>query len=287
MGFHFKTPSDWEIVRHSLYREEGEIEMVDRRRQRLSLTWKRWKKQPDMQATLDQVRENERITNPNRKVRILDGIGVWRGFSRGDLTRLMAWERQRKLWLDLVLLWPEEPDPDGEAAVAQSFEIGDEPPPARMTEAEVSRARPMRWRAFGIDMTVPPGWAFEEAEVQALLVKFQLHDARNPRRGLEVQRSAMADAWFDGNLETHIRTIAGPTRQIEFSGARYRGYDAVVGRSKEKTRIGTRLAIGPRDRTDLAWFDEDANAVYTVSTLARPRRALDPAEFSVEGYCTR
>lgn len=288
MGFRFETPAEWEIVRHNLQRGDGEIAMVDRRRQRLSFTWQRPKRQPDLQATLDRARENERINAPNRKVRTLDGVGIWRGFSRERVTRLMTWDRQRKLWLDLVLLWPEGmPDPETEARVARSFEVGPEPPGPRMTARQLVDSRPMRWRAFGIDMTVPAGWAFDEAEVKSLNVEWFLHDAERPRRALEVRRSAMADAWFDGNLETHIRTIAGARQVLRFSQRRYRGHDAVVAESEEPTKIGTRLVRGPRRRVDLAWFDEAANSVYTLSALARPKEPLEPDAFDVEGYCTR
>lgn len=287
MGFRYEAPSNWEIVVHSLRRDEGQIEMVDRRRQRVSFSWKRPKRQPDVQGTLDQVRENERLVAPNRKLRTLDTIGIWRGYARDDLTRLMSWDRERNLWLDMVLLWPEGRDADAEARVARSFEVGPEPPAAHMTARQVEKLTPMRWRAFGIDMTAPAGFAFDEAEVKALNVAFLLHDARRQNRGAQVRRSAMADAWFDGNLETHIKTLAGARQTIRFTKTRYRGHDAVRGESKEPTKIGTKIVRGPRDRVDLAWADEQANAVYSITTFSRSRRPLGPEEFLVEGYCTR
>jgi hypothetical protein len=61
----------------------------------------------------------------------------------------------------------------------------------------------------------------------------------------------------------------------------------VLGESTEPTRIGTKVFRGARQRKDLAWFDEQANSVYTISAFSIPRAPLEPDEFQVEGYCTR
>ena len=56
LGMRFRVPDEWEIVRHSSKRRTGTLMFVDRRRQRMQLSWTECRGEPDKVQLFNDLR---------------------------------------------------------------------------------------------------------------------------------------------------------------------------------------------------------------------------------------
>lgn len=288
MGFRLETPGEWEILRHAIRREQGRLVFVDRRRQRLQLSWARMNR-PDVSQVMTDYRNRDREENPDVRFEPIHSLNGWTGFHRKGLTRLALYEPARRLMIEMTIEWPGERDASIETGLTETFEALDEPPPIEPPDTEDEIAfEPSRWRAFGLDVTAPAGWSLTRTDIRPADTTLFFDDLNHSSRRAQVRRAGMIDAWFDGSLERFVRRYVGLGPEIEHEPVVLGERTGLLSRSVEKATKFKRLSGRAPVRRDLTWLDRDAAAVIAVTTWSvGEKHRADPLIFSACGVCTR
>jgi len=284
MGMALTTPLDWEIIRHSTDVSSGKLAWVDRRQQRLLLSWLSMPRRPDLKQALADYKAMDREDHESVSFTALRDYPGWLGYWRDGLTRLVRYERDRNMWIELAIPWPDGRDEAVEAELAERFELLAPPPPESADKQTVSKLRATRWRAFGLDTIAPGGWMLDKATVQPANIVFSFTDLADPRRAIDIKRIGMIDVWFSGDLRQFIRDQVGYGPEITFSEQHWNEMPAIAGESMYTESGWKHLAGGKRFRTDLAWVDRRAHSVVCLTSTAPPNDPVNPFEFLVEGY---
>lgn len=262
LGMRMVVPSEWEIVRHSVKTGKGRLVFVDRRQQRLQLSWVTPAGRPNLKQAMVDYRARDLAENPDTRFEDLPRTGRWRGFRRfrADvaLTRAGLFHSGLKRWVEAAIFWPAGPDRKLEKTLLEGFSIRD-----------VS-GKPTRLCAFGIDLKTPTGWALESAEVKPAAVKLGF---RSGAGELTVRRLGMLDTWFDGDLDAFLEKEVGSHNGVQMP-ANYNGHPARSLESRQaRNPLGRWLNLG-RVRSNLVWLCPVAHALFTVE-LTRPARQID------------
>jgi len=268
LGMRLAVPTDWEIVRHAVRPEKGRLVLVDRRRQRLQLSWVRTPTAPDLEQAMADYRSRDVEENPDRTFSPLASVGRWRGFRRHEeqavLTRAGQFDPRLRRWMEVVVEWP-----DGLEAILEEKVL-------RGSGAAEPDEHSAEWRAFGLDVRTPPTWVLQEATVKPADVRLAFRDGR---RDATVRRLGAPDAWYDGDLEEFLhKQVVGA--KVRASAREHNGHAACLGESRlARSRLGEWLGMG-RPRLDLVWLCPAAHAVFQVTTRARGP-AVPPEQFVV------
>lgn len=269
LGMRLRVPRRWEIVRHSVRPERGRLTLVDRRHQRLQLSWAALERPPDFRRTFSDYRAREQEKDERRRFVDLPARAGWRGFRRtgpGEaLSRAGRYLKELGRWVEIVLVWPDGVEPSLERRVLESF------------EAEVLNGKPIRWRAFGLDVKTPAGWTLVDATVKPADSQLAF---REGRRSGDVRRLGAADAWFDGNLSQWIQKEAG-SEQTSLSPAHVRGHDACLAEGFDERGLLPRLRWGRDRRLDLVWHCPNRQALFQVTTRGPAKSLVRPDAFVV------
>jgi hypothetical protein len=277
LGLRFKAPADWEIVRHSLSLERGSLGLVDRRRERMELFWTKLEHEPDLDHMLRDQESRELGAEPGATLGPLDAPRGWRGFCLTSpagqaLARAVFFDAPSARLLEAVIV------PGGSNArrltrrVLESITVG------RVEEST-------RSRAFGLDVTSPPGYRLTHATVKPADVSFEFRTQASGKKEpgpeeVSIRRMGMAEAWY-GDPEQIVRREAPRVRlraPIERPYGHHRAF------SVEGDEPGERLArlFGRgHGRRILIFCCPAENAVYRISTKSRDRRPVLPDEFRV------
>ena len=286
MGMRMLTPADWEILRHGLGREKGRLVFVDRRRQRLQVSWARMDR-PDLSRAMSDYQHLDRQQEEIRHFHAIGDLHDWTGFHRRGLTRLARWDADRRLTIEMAIAWPGQRDAAVESAIAEEFSIGLPPPPRELAKDEKPPAHPSRWRAFGLDATAPAGWTLSGADVRPADTTFRFHDLHDPTRRVHVRRVGMVAAWFDGSLEAFVRKSVGVGPEIRHQATTCGTRPALRSECVEKSTRFQRLARRAPVRRDLTWHEPASHAVLNVTSWSvGEKNAVDPMIFTVQGYST-
>ncbi len=269
LGMRFCVPPDWEIVRHSPSGKSGSLVFVDRRRQRMQLSWTECPSRPDTVRIFEDFRARDRAEVPDCTLGEIFKRKQWKGYRRGSdgnvLTRCGLYDRKNCRWVDLVLLWGSQPDEKLEAQILDSF----------CTHCPV--LRPMRWQAFRLDMESPPLWELETAEVKPGRVSMAF---RHKTARASVTRLGAPDAWFDGHVENFLRRQVGDV-EGRFGIRTKEGHEACTFVGKER-HFHLRWLVGRRHvRSDVAWHCPQCHAVFQVMTMAPGKVTVKPEDFTV------
>ena len=262
------APADWEIVRHSVRPERGRLALVDRRHQRMLLSWVACTS-PDLDQAFDDYRSRGREEDPEARFEDFTGPGRWRGLrrrgKRGVLTMTGQYDARLGRWIEMVLDWPDGFDAALERAVLQRFAVTDP-------------AGPARWRAFQINLESPREWRLSKADVRPADVTFTLVRGGDT---ITVRRAGMTEAWFGGDLESLVRLHVGDV-PMQTSERTVGGHAALFAESRERQPRLRSLLVRPQRRRDLAWMCPESHAVFEITTLTRGREPLDPETLRVE-----
>ena len=260
-GMSFSVPADWEIVKHAVNPENGRLVFVDRRHQRLVLSWVTNDGPLDTQRLLSDCRSREVVESPDSIFRDMAPVKQWRGYWWRDrestVTRAGYFDRVRSQWIEMVLAWPVNRDQDMEQEILSGFKAGG------------TGRGPARWRAFGIDITSPQGWRLSSATVKPadLRVGFAIEGGE-----AVVKRVKVPESWFHGDMEAYLRKQLKGTKPA-IAGRAYRNHIACLSQSREQG-FKRRWLIGDwRRRFDLAWVCERTKALYQITTTVRRTRA--------------
>jgi hypothetical protein len=255
LGMRMQVPDEWEIVRHSVSPQKGRLVFVDRREQRLQVSWLAAASRPDLERATSDYRSRDLEEDPGTRFEEL-ARGRWKGFrrlrGRTVLTRAGMYHEPSKRWLELVIFWPDGVDPEAERALLETF------------EAQESRGA-VRLSAFGIDLRAPEGWALEGTEVKPAAVTILLS---RPGAKMAVKRLGMVESWLKGDLEGFLRgQMRG--RDFECSPARRNGHAAQRAEGRQAGSKLSRLLGLTHPRADMAWVCPTSHALFQVTVEGR------------------
>lgn len=291
MGMRFIMPADWAIVRHSLKTDAGELHMVDRRRQRMVLTWIAQPTKPDLAHALSDHAEKARLEDEHVRIDPVafdpsgaEGWHAHRLTSReGALTRALRWLPTHRRWVELVLPWASTFSPrDGELQRQLLGRFVEAPTGNAITAFGLAAAPPAdeheAWTVTRIDAL--PG----ETTV-AMRRDGATRDERRRRAFAQVSRLSAASQWFDGDLRKALRKrlprwCDEPIRLTdEPSGQGQPGRKealAAISEARSPTSLLNRMLGRTEIRRDRLWLDEAADAVLHVRTLSPRRFPVEP-----------
>ena len=273
-GLALRVPSDWEIVRHGLSLAVGTLRFVDRRRERLSLSWAAVRSSPDLGRLL----EESTAGGPDSEAPRAFELDSWRGIVRetrsGIETRAVAHHAPTSRLLELVVSSP----PDELSLVGEIL---------GSLRARDTSAEGWRYRAFGLDVLTPGDFVLTSAPVAPCDVTFCFErPAKGRKRPLlrfSARRLGMAAAWFRGDfaqlLAAKVEGVEhGPLEAVSLNG---REAHASRGRCIEKRWV--RLFGRGREERALLWSAPDENAIYLLRSEGPVGAALDPRDFAAWG----
>ncbi len=269
-GMRFEVPDDWDIARHAVTVDTGTLAFVDRRHQRLTLSWVPCRAAPDVGRMLADCRTRDEQQKSAHAFAGLAPCPPWRGYRwrEGDraLSRAGRHDSVFGRWIEVVFVWPGERDDGLERRILERFSVVED-------ADELSRVR-----AFGMDVGAPPGWRLERALVHSGETVLRYRAGR--REEAEVRKVKAVDAWFDGDLGGYARRLHGGAR-VSAAHTRVNGH-AAAGVSGPEPRFNIRWLVGGRRvRQDLVWLCPAQNALHGVSVLRARKGQCVPDSFEV------
>ena len=268
-GIRIAHPSDWEPAYLSRLNEPMQCRFVDRRFERLQVTWQVLPREPDLPEMYRRLARHEgRKPSP-----ALKGVPEWTGLVRhegaGAVVHAGRFFRPGRWLVQVVMVWPEARDRELERAV---FE-GISPQPAGQVRD---------WEALGLSAAVPADFDLTEAGSKVGKVAW---DFKRPKRrwaGLSIERLAMPEAWLKGPLG---EWLAGeippgfrPRRETPVDCGGQGGTEIYSRRASPVTFL---LRTG-MSRLDRAWLCRNEARVYRVAYWDRAAGQIDwPAGLEV------
>jgi hypothetical protein len=282
MGLRLKVPDDWQVVRHGLSPQMGSLVVVDRRRQRLILSWTQCRSRPDLEQLLRDYRERVVADAQNAELGALSLARRWRTLKQTQpdaaqiISRGVCFDsRTSRLVEALIVTHADEPDDLGLVARL----LGEIAIVARGDEST-------RWRIFDIDVDTPPHFRLTKTNVKPadVTLTFRRIDADGGKptgQEASVRRLGMASAWHTGNLEQLIVRHAPKARFWRFEQLKQRGHQALLAAGIEPGPRLKRALRLLREQQVLAWRCRPENAIYELGTLSPQGQPLCPTDFRV------
>lgn len=270
-GLALRVPSDWEIVRHGLSPAVGTLRFVDRRRERLSLSWAVVRSSPDLGRLLEESTADAPELEAPRSFEFDQWRGVVQQTRAGTETRAVAHHVATARLLELVI--SSRPD---EVALAGEV-LGS-------LRARDSSDEGWRYRAFGLDVLTPGDFVLTSAPVAPCDVTFCFErPAKGRKRPLlrfSARRLGMAASWFGGDFAQLLAAKVdgvehGPLEAVSLNG---REAHASRGRCIEKRWV--RIVGRGREERALLWSAPEENAVYLLRSEGPIGAARDPRDFA-------
>ncbi|MBD3422530.1 MAG: hypothetical protein GF398_20635 [Chitinivibrionales bacterium] len=264
LGLYFHTPLEWEIVRHGSKQDLGRLVFIDRRNQRMQLTWTACSGKPDVTRIFEDYRSKDREQYPECELSKAFRVAKWYGYHRTVdskmVTRAAYFDKLYNRWLDVVLVWPDGYNQQTADLFFKSFKtVG-------------SRNGVMTWQAFETHFTVPAQWRLTSTEIIPARCTFTFEQDKDQ---LVVCRHAMAKAWFDGDLEKYVRSRSSYYRG-SYSIGSVNNHEAAIFRGNER-RLSIRWFAGNRYRRHaLSWYCKAQEIVYSIETRFVGRKPVDP-----------
>ncbi|MHB1158591.1 MAG: hypothetical protein ACYC26_17340 [Phycisphaerales bacterium] len=269
LGMRVDVPADWAMVRHSMKLTGGRLVWMDRRHQRMQLSWRACPSEPDVGQALSDYRGMDLSRDERSRFEALRGYGHWRGlrtFGERNLTRAASYLSAAGRWVEVVMEWPNGWDAEMERAVLESFALED------------GDAKPRHWRAFGMEMTVSAEWELLRVDARPADVSWMFSQHR---RELIVRKMGMLDTWYDQDARRFVRRQL-PDSTIDFKPTVMRWHEALLGESAEPMARIKRWMGGGRMRQDWVWHCESSDALWQVTVLHPHGGVIEPDEVRVD-----
>ena len=276
LGLEFRVPNDWQIVRHGIAVQRGSLTFVDRRRERLTLSWRDCQREPDLvRMVADQRKRDQSDAGGVR----FDALAVgprWHGYvcnepSRDPLARAVHYDATNHRLVELV-----------------STTGLDEPVRRILSELRLQAPCEGRRRliAFSLDLTLPEHFKLSSTKVLPADARLDFEFDRGKARRFgatqaSIRRMGMARAWYAGDARWLIRRESPKVSFASFSETRHDAHPAVVADGVEPDPRFLRLVGRGRRRRALVWQCEAENAVYHVMTVSPFARPVAPEAFAV------
>ncbi len=274
MGLRFEVPRHWEVLQHGSDPTRGRLILVDRRRQRMQLSWAKLDSRPDLEQAMADHRSRDMTEDADVELSEMLRPHGWIGYTRfseqGALTRLTRYEQELAYWVDLVISHPGRHDPALDEGLAGGF---DAPGPDE----------PVHWRAFGLDVRTSPEWKLSGTTINAgdATLRFAEKDGLSE---VAVRRLGMIDAWFLGDVQQWLRHHIGVMVEAEFTTVRMGNESAVKATSREPGTRWRRMLGKLRVRRDAAWACDTSKSLVCVTTWSPDAEPVEPHEFEVDTW---
>jgi hypothetical protein len=273
LGIRFQVPAEWEIVRHTLDVETGSVVLVDRREQRLTISWTRCANKPDLERLVGDYEKRELESSPDvERFSLRDWQGIYKRTER-SVVQAVTFDEPTSRLVEAVMVGRDRTEVEAWARkILPQLRV--------ISRAEVAR----RFCAFGLDVTAPVGYRPSSLKVlpAEVAIEFQRYDddAKEPTRDLvKVYRFGMADLWFVG--ARHALAQHEPARFLETQSVDYRGHSAECFDGMEKGPPLRRMFGRLRKARALCWHSKSENAVYAAVAYAASGEP-DPQAFRIE-----
>ena len=266
-GMEIGHPVDWELSLASSLDSPGRCSFSDRYYQRLDVQWRPLTYVPQMDRMLDKyrARKEKKTTFHDAPHLPAEWHGLARKTAKAWILHAGRFFRERRLLVEVTILWPDKRDKAAERAILASIAAQDPDAPART------------WRASGIEATISGDWELVSGSAQVGRVRWEFRPRkkrRGPRRAvLTVERIAAPRYWLDEPLRDWL------TDQLpQYSRTIHRGGVQVNAHPGEQLTSRTRIATLPslrgirRLRLDVAWQCPIEDRVYHVSYSEPSRR---------------
>lgn len=291
MGIRLRVPEDWQVVRHGLLPEAGSLTLLDRRRQRLELTWLTCKNRPDLgrlirdyqtQALVDLGPEG----GPGESMEPRSFGRGWRGFfqplcpseSRDAraLCRAVRFDERTSRLIEVSVSIDRNSAHDGRL-LAQLFQG---------VHVLATGKDCRRWQAFDLDVTTPPRCRLVKTKVNPADVQlgFCMADSapgKRTAREASLRRLGMARAWYSGNLRALVEHHAAGSVFTHWTEQSHQGCPALLAEGTEAGPRYRRLLGKLRQRRVLVWHCPAENAIYQLTTTSPVGDPLLPQDFEV------
>ena len=282
LGLRLLVPEQWQIVRHGLVSDAGTLVLVDRRHQRLNLSWTQCRNPPDLSRLVsDYLGKEADVEEAGPPERFRCGRH-WRGLRQrkpsGEvINRGVLYHAETSRLIELLVTLPPGTDEDQRLVdqILRSFRV--------TAGAEDCR----RWNAFDIALTTPPDFRLASSSVKPAdaTLRFVLVDAargKPTRTEATVRRLGMARSWYEGSLERMVRAHYPEQRFVESGEIRHQGSEGYFARGVEPGPPVKRMLRRLRERRVLCWHVPEQNAVYELATLSPQQQPVSPDDFRVE-----
>ena len=193
-----RLPRDWEMLQFSCNARTGRCAFADRYAFRFELSWRSVPGPPDVERMLSDYEAELARGGATRLHRVRHAS--WYGLEMEDgserSSRFGRYISNHGYLLEAVFPWPQRIDRDLSRAILDGME-------AETEDAHGFR----RWRAFGMDVLVPPELDLSSCIVLPAQAEMVFADKRR-RRELRVQRLGMVSEWLDGSAADWVRKNA-------------------------------------------------------------------------------
>ena len=284
LGLRMRVPKEWEIVRHSLSLENGNLVFVDRRRERMRVYWRDCRNAPDLARMLDDQRGKESLEHPGAKLRELNGHAGWQGFIREqDDERVLHAAHFDSSTMRLIEVIVTESGDEASSKSARARLLGN-----ICVTSRAERARD--FFAFGLGVTVPDGFRLTKASVKPADVAFEFAEfsgepARPSGVSAVVHRRGMAAAWAPDDKRALLARESPQFKLRDIQSVSWSEHAAWSATGQEKRpRLMNWLGLGRRGET-LLWHCDATNAIYSIATAYPRRKPLETRAFSTTCGC--
>ncbi|HOW97427.1 MAG TPA: hypothetical protein P5567_09160 [Kiritimatiellia bacterium] len=171
--FRLELPADWEMLQFSRDMEKGRCAFADRDRFRLEFDWRKVPGAPDFERMMGDYRA--RLESSSGAAVSARSAGAWHGLQvrrpHGSSSRFGAYFAENGCLVELVFLWPGEPEDPLERSILDGFAAEPE-----------TKAGGRRWRAFGLDCVAPASMKLAQCVAQPALAGLEFAGSRAPDR---------------------------------------------------------------------------------------------------------
>jgi catechol 2,3-dioxygenase-like lactoylglutathione lyase family enzyme len=260
----FRVPRDWEIVRHSSNPARGALVFVDRRRERLRVSWTECQREPDLERLIADFTKAKGLDAVGPLSRRADGtLGFAHRVSDGHwATRSVRYHAPDRRLIELELYANDERRANELThAVLESFSTTPEP---------------FGLSAFGLSVAGPAGIELTHADVRPMDVRVELSvvESKLARTRVSIRKMGAADTWFSGDY----RALLEQQRSADyrsFSTTAVREHDALSAQGRERGPLFQRALGQLATLQALVWRCPVDNAVFVVSSSSKARELFD------------
>ncbi len=275
-GLRVDHPADWEIALASGYGEPGRCAFADRSYHRLDIRWRKVKRPPNLELTLEKHRLDAK--GETRELKPLPSAPAgWHGYVRkappGTIVHAIKLLRDQRMLVEATVVWPKRRDIGMESAILASVDV------------DASGDRRL-WRAMGISLELSSKFDLRKSESKVGRVKWEFATDEKSGPQLSVERLAMPDYWLKGApLRDWLDDDLAAQKEIIdrrlVTVGNHRGCSVT---SLSKIGAVASLRGLHRLRLDLAWQCPVESRIYRISaSQVSAERQMDmPGEPKVE-----
>jgi hypothetical protein len=267
LGFALCVPADWEIVRHSTNPERGVLAFVDRRQERLGVSWTACPKAPDLARLVEDFQRadgSEPCATPWQRS---DGA---RGFAshgeQGPVVRAVRYDATQARLLELTL------SARGLAAPEVLMH--------RLLDGLVaSEPGHFALSAFGLCVSGPCELSLASASVRAMDARIGLSVGASSR--VLLRRLGAADVWFSGDYRAWLAKNEPGVEELSYAATVISGHPGLATTGVERGPLLQRVLRRLPSSQSLVWLCPHDNALYLVSARLAPGSTFELASLRV------